>query len=129
MVAQHYPDPDAALSEYIAAYKSRDVSRFLASIDFEREAGEELSKRPGTGQEASEAEVSTAANELRSKLRAHFAEFGFKAATLDNCRRVTLFRDSETLVRIVLSCSDAHGSTVFPVRIVRFSQGWRVVRG
>jgi hypothetical protein len=128
-MAQYYQDPEAALTEYIAAYKSRDVPRFLAAIDFEFEAKETLSKRPGTSQEPSDAEVLASAGKLQSELRAHFDKFGFKAATLDNCKRVTKFEDTETLVRIVLSCSDARGSSVFPVRIVKFPEGWRAVRG
>jgi hypothetical protein len=128
-MAQYYQDPDAALSEYIAAYKSRDVSRFLAATDFEFEAREALSNRLGTIEKPSDAEVLASANRLQSELRAHFDKFGFRAETLDNCKRLTKFEDSETLVRIVLSCSDSRGSSVFPVRVVKFPEGWRVVRG
>jgi hypothetical protein len=66
---------------------------------------------------------------LVNELGAHFAKFGFRAASLDNCKTVTKFQDSETLVRIILSCSDPHGLTTFPVRVLRLQQGWRVVRG
>ena len=128
-MTQYYADPDAALSEYIEAYKSRDVSRFIAAIDFAYEAKEKLGKRAGQSQEVTESEVQTIADELQNELRAHFVKFGFKAATLDNCKAVTRFKDSDALVRIVLSCSDSRGSSVFPVRVVQFQNGWRVVRG
>jgi hypothetical protein len=128
-MAQYYQEPEAALSEYIAAYKSRDVPRFLAAIDFEYEAREKLTKRPGNQPDPSESEILTLAKSLQTELLTHFEKFAFKAATLDNCKTVTKFQDSETLTRIVLSCSDSRGSSVFPVRVVKFPKGWRVVRG
>ena len=126
-MAQHYETPEDALAEYVAAYKARDVDRYLAAIDFNREAIEQLSR--GKTEQPSEAQVQEKSSALASELRAHFAKFGFKAATLDNCQTVTKFKDTETQVRIVLSCSDSRGSTTFPVRLLRLAQGWRVVRG
>ena len=128
-MSQHYESPEDALSEYMTAYKARDVPRFLASIDFKQEAKEQLSKGARLKQEPSEVEVLAAAAELETTLKEHFAKFGFKAQTLDNCKIVTKFQDTETQVRIVLSCSDSRGSTTFPVRVLRFLEGWRVVRG
>jgi hypothetical protein len=126
-MAQQYETPEDALAEYVAAYKARDVDRYLAAIDFNREAIEQLSR--GKTERPSEAQVQEKSSALAGELRAHFAKFGFKAATLDNCQTVTKFKDTETQVRIVLSCSDPRGSTTFPVRLLRLAQGWRVVRG
>ena len=128
-MAQHYESPEAALAEYIAAYKARDVARFLACIDFTHEAREKLSRRPGQIQTVSDTEVQATADGLETELKEHFAKFGFKAESLDNCREVTKFQDTETQVRIILSCTDSRGSTTFPVRVLRFAQGWRIVRG
>lgn len=126
-MATQYETPEDALAEYVAAYRARDVDRYLAAIDFNREAVEQLSR--GKTEQPSEAQVQEKSSALASELRAHFAKFGFKAATLDNCQTVTKFKDTETQVRIVLSCSDSRGSTTFPVRLLRLAQGWRVVRG
>lgn len=128
-MAQYYKTPEAALHEYVEAYKARDVNRFLAAIDFDQEAIEHLTKGAGKTSEPSGTQVQEKATALASELRAHFAKFGFKAATLDNCKTITKFQDTETQVRIVLSCSDSRGSTTFPVRVLHFPQGWRVVRG
>lgn len=128
-MAQHYETPEAALAEYVEAYKARDVDRFLAAIDFNQEAIEQLSKGADKANEASEVQVQERASALATELRAHFSKFGFKAATLDNCKTVTKFQDTESQVRIILSCSDARGSTTFPIRVLRSTQGWRVVRG
>jgi hypothetical protein len=88
-MAQYYQEPEAALSEYIAAYKSRDVPRFLAAIDFEYEAKERLAKGPGNQPSPSEAEIVALARTLQRELLAHFEKFAFKAETLDNCRTVS----------------------------------------
>ena len=128
-MAQQYETPEDALAEYVAAYKARDVERYLAAIDFNREAMEQLSRGTSKAEQPSEAQVQDKASALAGELRAHFAKFGFRAATLDNCQTVTKFKDTETQVRIVLSCSDSRRSTTFPVRLLRLAQGWRVVRG
>ncbi len=128
-MAQHYESPETALSEYVAAYKARDVERFISSIDFDYEAEEQLRRAGGKQQEPTESQVHEKATSLAKELREHFAKFGFRAATLDNCKSVATFQDSESQVRIILSCSDSHGASTFPVRVVRFKQGWRVVRG
>ena len=128
-MAQHYQTPEAALAEYVEAYKARDVDRFLAAIDLHQEAIEQLRKGADKINEPSEAQVQERASALANELRTHFAKFGFRAATLDNCKTVTKFHDTESQVRIILSCSDSRGSTTFPVRVLRFAQGWRVVRG
>jgi hypothetical protein len=128
-MAQHHPTPEDALSEHVAAYKARDVERFLSSVDFVREAEEQLLKVAGTEQPPTEVQIQGKADALVKELREHFAKFGFRAATLDNCKTVTKFQDSDSQVRIILSCSDSRGSTTFPVRVLRFKQGWRIVRG
>ena len=128
-MAQHYETPEVALTEHIAAYKARDVERFLASLDFQQEAIEKLSKRTGATLEPSQAEVQERATALLEELREHFVKFGFRAATLDNCQIATKFQDTESQVRIVLSCSNSRGSATFPVRIRHLAQGWRIVRG
>ena len=128
-MAQVHETPEAALAEYVAAYKARDVERFIASIDFMQEAKEQLSRAKSPSGEPTEVQVQEKADLLVNELRAHFAKFGFRAGSLDNCRTVTKFQDSETQVRIVLSCSDSHGATTFPVRVLQLQPGWRVVRG
>jgi hypothetical protein len=127
-MAQHYETPEAALEAYIDAYKARDVDRFIAAIDVLHEARENLRRRLGSTAEPLAADVQQRASAIEMELREHFAKFGFKAGSLDNCKTVTKFQDTESQVRIVLSCSDPRGSTVFPVRVLRFAQGWRVVR-
>lgn len=127
-MAQCYETPEAALAECIAAYKARDVSRYLAALDFEQEARESLTRSSG-GAELSDAQVQEKANALRSELNDHFAKFGFKAATFDDCEMITRFDDGPSQVRIVLSCRDGRGSATFPMRIRRSAEGWRVVRG
>jgi len=128
-MAQHYESPEAALSEYVAAYKARDVERFISSIDFNYEAEELLRRVAGKTQEPTEPQVQEKANALVNELREHFAKLGFRAATLDNCKSITKFQESESQVRIILSCSDSRGTTTFPVRVHRFKHGWRIVRG
>lgn len=128
-IAQSHETPEAALAEYIAAYKARDVDRFIASIDFMQEAKEQLSRAKNPSGAPTEVQVQEKADLLVNELRAHFAKFGFRAGSLDNCRMVTKFQDSETQVRIVLSCSDSRGATTFPVRVLQLQPGWRVVRG
>jgi hypothetical protein len=127
-IAQYYDTPEAALAEFIAAYKARDVSRYLAALDFKQEAKEFLTRSGGSAA-ASDAQVQEKANALRSELDDHFAKFGFKAATFDDCKAITKFEDNPTQVRIVLSCRDTRGSSTFPMRVHRSAEGWRVVRG
>jgi hypothetical protein len=128
-MAQHHESPEAALSEYVSAYKARDVERFIAAIDFDHAAEEQLRRAARDELEPTESQIREKAAALSGELRDHLIQFGFRAATLDNCRSVTKFNDSETEVRIILSCRDSRGASAFPVRILRFSQGWRVVRG
>jgi hypothetical protein len=126
---QYHDTPEEALAEHVAAYKARDVERFISSLDFNYEAEEQLRKVAGKTHQPAEDQIHERANVLVAELRDHFAKFGFRAATLDNCSTVTKFQDSESQVRIILSCRDSRGSTTFPVRVLRFKQGWRIVRG
>ena len=128
-MAQRFESPEAALAEHIAAYQARDVPRFLDSIDFDQEAREQLLAKHGAGTHLENSDVHKLAQSLRDGLATHFAKFSFRAGTFDNCRPVTKFQDSESAVRLVLSCNDPRGATVFPVRVLRFSDGWQVVRG
>jgi len=128
-MAQHYETPEAALSEHVAAYKARDIERFISSIDFSYEARERLSKVAGKPQEPTEAQIQDKARSLADELREHFAKFGFRAETLDNCKTITKFQDTESQVRIIVSCSDTRGATTFPIRVQRVKDGWRIVRG
>jgi hypothetical protein len=45
------------------------------------------------------------------------------------CEAVTNFQDSDTQVRIIRMCKDSTRSTFVPVRLMRFPDGWLVVRG
>ena len=128
-MADQHQTPEAALAEHVAAYKARDVDRFISSINLRYEASMQLRKSFGGTREPTDAQVADAANALAAELRNHFAKFAFKAGTFDNCQSVTKFLDSESQVRILLSCSDSNGSTTFPVRIVHTGNGWHVVRG
>jgi hypothetical protein len=128
-MAEQHQTPEAALAEHIAAYKARDIDRFISSINLHYEAAEQLRRSLGGTREPTEDQVAKAAKALATELHNHFAKFAFKAGTFDNCRSVTKFQDTDSQVRIVLSCSDSRGSTTFPVRVVRISQGWHVVRG
>ena len=120
--------PEAALAEYINAFKARDVERFLAATDFTNEAIREIQSGAPRAQPTVE-EIQEKSDSIRSDLREHFSKFGFKPATFDDCTQVTKFQDSATQVRILLNCKAPLGSLALPVRIALFESGWRVTYG
>lgn len=126
---QSFLTPESALAEHQAAYKARDIDRFLASIDFIQEAKEALAASANGNEIPSDPEVSVLAEKRKMGLRQHLGKFQFKAATFDDCEVVTTTHRTETLVRLVLRCNDPHGSTFFPVRVMLQAGQWRVVRG
>ena len=125
---QYFTTPESALSEYVDAYKARDIERFLAATDFSREAMRQLHAIHGAAS-PSENEISEKSADLKNELREHLSQTRFRPAQFDNCTQVTKFQDSDSEVRIILDCSAPLGSIALPVRIVRFDQGWRVSYG
>ena len=125
---QYFTTPESALSEYVDAYKARDIERFLAATDFSREAMRQLQAIRGAAS-PSDTEISERSADLKNELREHLSQTRFKSAQFDNCTQVTRFQDSESQVRIILDCKAPLGSIALPVRIVRFDQGWRVSYG
>ena len=127
--AEHYSEtPEAALAEYIDAYKARDIERFLAATDFSREATKAILASDDAAR-PTDAEIQEKSDAIRSDLQKHFVKFGFNSGEFDNCTQVTKFQDAETQVRILLDCKTSLGSMAHPVRITRFQKGWRVTYG
>jgi hypothetical protein len=102
----------------------KDIPAFLASINFRQEATETLRRE---GAPITDAHVQELAQKKESELRQHLEKRGFIA--YGKCEAVTKFQDSDIQVRIVRLCKDVTGGTFIPVRLMRFTDGWLVVRG
>ena len=126
--AQDFSTPEAAFREHQQAFVSRDVQRFLATIEFRQEAIEELQRTSKERSAPPEAAIAELAAMREAALRGHLESRGFMPATLDACEVITKWQDSDNLVRFPVNCRVPNGSTTFSVRLMRFPQGWRVVR-
>ena len=127
--AQDFSTPEAAFREHQQAFASRDVQRFLATIEFRQEAIEQLQRASKANSTPSEAAIAEVAATREAELRGHLENRGFRPATLDACEVIAKWQDSDNQVRFPLTCKVPNGSNTFPVRLMRFPHGWRVVRG
>ena len=127
-IGQGFGTPEAAFAEHRQASRSRDIQRFLATIEFRQEALELLHRETGAaGPSDSAVAERAAAREAELKLRLETK--GFAPATIDACEIVNKWEDSPDQVRFPVVCNSPSGSASFAVRVMRFAHGWRVVRG
>jgi phage-related protein len=121
---QGFSSAEAAFEAHERARTREDIAAFLATINFRQGAMETLQR---AREELTETNIDQMAVKQEAEVRQHLQSRGF--TKYGRCKVATKFQDSETQVRFILSCTDATGGTTFPVRVMRFTTGWLVVRG
>jgi hypothetical protein len=126
--ARDLSSPEAAFAEYQQAWVQKDVSRFLATINFQQQAYEKLKARGAQVDGPADPEVTAQAIAIENGLRTLLQTRGFIATDIGSCRVAQKIPLSESEVRLILSCTSATSALLMPIRLMRFPAGWLVVR-
>jgi hypothetical protein len=118
--------PEATFREHKAAWIQKDIRRFLATISFRQEAHEDLNRQGTAPSETAVAELAAA---KEAQLRTLLETRGFIATDIGTCDIAKKISLTDDQVRLILTCTSPKSFLMLPLRVMRFPNGWLVVRG